>query len=220
MSKKDKSDILSGMGSGFQIIKALRDAGASDDQLRAIITRGSTIPGQIVALLKGPTEIKSGVTYSIPVNLTRTLAEMVSAGKYDYANPNIVEKNFPIQRPSVSEDAVEGGPYRTPAVSNDSIKIVLVHLNKVATTTEVLEHMDKLGLRPARIEELLALGEKHPDIQCQFPLVALGSVWVNSDGYRNVACLVWYGSERNLILRWDVPGYRWGEACRFVAVSK
>jgi hypothetical protein len=221
--KKDKSDILSGMGSGFQIIKALRDAGASDDQLRAIITNGSELPRQIASLLKGVSKSQASDTFTITVDYTKSLADMITVGKYDYTNPNIVEKNFPIQRPSNSKADIQssGNPYRTPGVQNDnSTEIVLVHLNKVASTTEVLAHMDKLGLRPARIEELLAFGEKYPHKQREFPIVALGSVWVVSDQDRFVAYLDGHGSERNLPLYWDNPVYTWSEVCRFVAVSK
>ncbi len=48
---KQKSDILSGMGSGFQIVKALRDAGATDEDLRRIIVENSPLPRQIVEIL-------------------------------------------------------------------------------------------------------------------------------------------------------------------------
>ncbi|TSC83630.1 MAG: Uncharacterized protein G01um101413_959 [Parcubacteria group bacterium Gr01-1014_13] len=222
--KKDKSDILSGMGSGFQIIKALRDAGASDDQLRTIIANGSALPDQIVALLKGANdESQSGGTYSVTIDYSKSLAQMIVAGKYDYANPDIVEKNFPIQRPNASEGDIQssGNPYRTLGIQNDNnTEIVLVHLKKVVTTTEVLAHMDKLGLRPARIEELLAFGEKYPKKQLEFPIVALGSVWVYSDQLRHVACLDRNGSERDLNLDWGNPAYAWSEVCRFAAVSK
>jgi hypothetical protein len=232
-SNEEKSAITaaSGMMSAvwLDLLSAVRERGGSGEDLYRLNTpEGKSIIGKLADVIvanngKQAVPISHNyVTYPVPVNLTRTLAEMVSAGKYDYANPNIVEKNFPIQRPSASEVAVEGGdPYRTPGIQNsDSTKLVLVHLNKVATTTEVLEHMDKLGLRPARIEELLALGEKYPDLQRQFPIVALGSVWVLSGGRRFVAYLARGGSRRGLVLGWVGPGCTWGELCRFVAVSK
>lgn len=53
---KQKSDILSGIGTSFQIIKALRDAGASNDELRAILAKDSSLPQQIIALLKSKIE--------------------------------------------------------------------------------------------------------------------------------------------------------------------
>lgn len=217
------SDMMSAVWQ--DLLAAVRERGGSGEDLYRLNTpegKSTIIKLADVIVTNNGKRVESinYDTYSVPVDLTRTLAEMVAAGKYNYANPNIVEKNFPIQRPSVSEDAVEGGPYRTPGVQNTNTKIVLVHLNKVATTSEVLEYLDKLGLRPARIEELLALGEKFPDVQRQFPVVALGSVWVCSGESRRVAYLGGSGSGRSMSLDWDDPGRAWREIYRFPAVSK
>jgi len=45
-----------------------------------------------------------------------------------------------------------------------------------------------------------------------------GSVWVNSNGNRNVAYLNRDGDERNLNLNWDDDN--WNDNCRFLAVSQ
>ena len=222
-----KSDIVSNMMRGTQIVKAisdaLRDRGADDDYLKRILREGSDLPSKIANLLMEG-EQKSPIinydSYSVSVDYTRTLADMINAGKYDYANKDIVEKNFPIQRPSESEAVTGGGPFRTAPAQNKNIELFLVHLNKVAKTSEVLAHMDKLGLRPARIEPLLALGEKFPNIQRDYLLVALGSVWVRSSGFRDVPGLYRDGSERDLGLGWGDTGGSWRGACRFLAVSK
>lgn len=230
MSKKNVSAIVSGAGwiGGFAnlLVQEMRRQGWSDQSIHALVTE-SKLEEQpiqkIVSLLRNAKTIQNGDTFSVTIDYAKSLADMITAGKYDYANNEIKEKNFPIQRPSVSEaDTGGSGPYRTPgSVSNDnSTNIVLVHLNKLAITTEVLAHMDKLGLRPARIEELLALGEKYPEIQRQFPVVALGSVWVGSGRRRDVAYLDRDGSGRDLILHWGDPGSRWDEVSRFAAVSK
>lgn len=229
-SKEEKSAIVaaSGMMSAvwLDLQSAVRECGGSDEDLYRLNTPDgkSTIAklADIIVASNGKQAKASngGFTYSVTIDYNKSLVDMIVAGKYDYVNSNIAEKNFPIQRPSVSEADTGNGPYRAPGIQNDSIEIVLVHLNKVATTTEVLAHMDKLGLRPARIEELLAFGEKYPAVQREFPVVALGSVWVNSVQDRSVAYLRSNGSERCLYLRWDDPVGAWCEVVRFAAVSK
>jgi len=77
-----------------------------------------------------------------------------------------------------------------------------------------------MNLRPATLPELLAFGAKYPDKQKEFPIMALGSVWIDPDGDRRVHSLGWVEGERELHLGWDKPGYVWGDYCRFLAVSK
>lgn len=231
MSKKNVSAIVSGAGwiGGFAnlLVQEMRRQGWSDESIHALVTESKPEEQsiqKIVSLLKSPKAIQAGDTFSVTIDYKKSLADMIAVGKYDYVNPNIVEKNFPIQqRPSVSEADMQssGNPYRTLGVQNDnSANIVLVHLNKAVKTSEVLAYMDKQGLRPAYIEELLAFGEKYPEIQRQFPVVALGSVWVSSGQGRSVACLGSGGSERDLGLYWGGPDGAWGGVYRFAAVSK
>lgn len=165
-------------------------------------------------------------TYIVSVDYTRTLAQMIEVGKYDWEASDITEEHFPIERPSnFSVPTIDGGHHRTLSVQNCEVKLVLVHLNNVARTDEVVRYMDKLGLRPARIEELLAFGEKYPDIQRHFPVAAIGSFWVDS-GHRNVPFLD-SGSYRRisderriLSLDWDGRALKWADRYRFLAVSK
>ncbi len=147
----------------------------------------------------------------------RTLAERIKAGKYDivYYDQDIVEENFPIHRPN------KVGPLV-------GVDRVFVHLKKTASTNEVFRYMDVHNLRSARIEELLKIGEENPDVQRDFPVVALGSTWVDSDGYLRAK----YLSNSNGFYRYlsltpvfftnssldDSPF--WYEGCRFLAFPK
>lgn len=76
--------------------------------------------------------------------------------------------------------------------------------------------MRKAGFRPALIEDLLALGAEYPELQKQFPIVALGSVWQDPGGRRRVPYLRWDGGGRDLDLYWF--GDDWDERWRFAAV--
>jgi hypothetical protein len=78
--------------------------------------------------------------------------------------------------------------------------------------------MEKAGYRPARIEELLALGASQPELQKEFPIVALASVWRGPGGDRRVPYLRWDVAGRRLDLSWFE--YGWTGDYRFAAVRK
>ena len=83
---------------------------------------------------------------------------------------------------------------------------------------EVLKKLEKLGLRPATLPELLAFGATYPNKQRKFPIVALGSVWRYWEGYRFVPYLWENGARRDLGLGWLERG--WDAYYRFAAVRK
>lgn len=63
-------------------------------------------------------------------------------------------------------------------VSKESreIEFELVHINKDVSTDTALAELERRELRPALYEGLLAFAAKYPELQKQFPIVALGSV--------------------------------------------
>lgn len=140
-------------------------------------------------------------SYPIQINYDRSVKDAIKAGNYDWKNDDITSKNFPSQETGTREATVE-----------------LFHYGKDMSTDEVLADLDKQGYRAATLKELLALGEKHPDLQREFPIIGLGSVWQGSDGNRCCPCLSWGVSERSLGLRWIDS--RWRDDCRFAAVRK
>ena len=140
------------------------------------------------------------VGQQVRVDYRRTLAQMIEAGKYDLSylpedNDMIVEKNFPIQRPAAIWSAV-------------NVEVVLVHLEDPTytypTTNRAFRYMDDNLLRPGRIEDLLAFGEKCPEIQLEFAIVALGSLsLVCTNDYNKLPCaprLFSDGSKRHEII--------------------
>lgn len=139
--------------------------------------------------------------YSAIVDYNMSLAEMIKVGKYDYVNGEIASKNFPIM-----------------GSGKVDISFELVHLNKSASSEEVLLHMEKNNLRPATLAELLAFGAKYPEIQREFPIVALGSFWINGDGIRLVLYLGKDNSKRFFNLYWFDRD--WSGDWRFLAVRK
>ena len=223
MGKKsgaEKSAVVSGAGFAaalwIALEGAIREAGGSDEDIHRLVTpegAGALRKMARVAALRGECEVvttdklaatehqPTPSTYPVTVDYTQTLEQMIAAGRYDKQNRDITQEHFPLQGSGQIE-----------------VELHLVHLNRDASTDSVLAELDRRGLRPATLAELLAFGAKHPNLQKEFPIIALGSVWRHWGGSRGVACLAGWGGERSLSLDW--LGHDWGRCCRFLAVRK
>lgn len=137
----------------------------------------------------------------IAIDYGKSVEELVRAGRYDYANSDVTAKNFPPQGKGTAQ-----------------LDAVLVHLNRYVESEEVLAELEKVGLRAGTLQELLAFGVQYPNVQREYPIVALGSVWRDPYGDRYVPYLWGRGSERHLDLRWF--DYSWGDHDRFLAFRK
>lgn len=141
--------------------------------------------------------------FTLEVNYDQSAEEALGAGNYDSVNENLAGEHFPSTRGGIEQVVVH-----------------LIHFGRQMTSEEVLEELDKQGLRSATIEELLALGaDPHTkDLQRQFPTVALGSVLTYPSGHRYAPAL-WGGDrDRCASLHWFDSG--WFSGYRFAAVSK
>jgi hypothetical protein len=155
-----------------------------------------------IVYLYEPHLIEDG-RYQITVDYSRTLEAMIAAEKYDYVNSSINSTNFPIDQSKSGTETLEA---------------VIVHLDQYVEDTEtVLKLMDKKGLRPATLPELLALGEKYQELQRKYLIYALGSRWLDVDGDWNVPYLGGWRGERRLSLDW---GDGWGGDFRVLAFRK
>ncbi|MFC1618057.1 hypothetical protein ACFL2B_02135 [Patescibacteria group bacterium] len=139
-------------------------------------------------------------TFKVTV-LDEPLAKLIAAGNYDYVSGNITSENFSLDESQIGDFDLE-----------------LVHLSKYEETGEVLAELDARNLEPARIGHLLGFGTKYPEIQREFPILALGSSWVAPRGRRGVPVLEGRGAKRGLGLPWC--GYCWDDGCRFLALRK
>lgn len=203
---RPKSEFLSSLGTMFQIWKSFTDEvlakGGTDDDLRQIQTDIGLRRALAELVVKGKKQKSiTRPTYQVSVDYRLTLPTMILAGHYDWTNSDITAEHFPIKG--------EG---------EQSVEITLFYPNQITTSDQVMAEMDQAGYRPAKLEELLALGATSPDLQREFPIIALGSVWVRRDGDRGVASLDRDGSGRELYLDWF--GSEWDEHCRFAAVRK
>lgn len=141
-----------------------------------------------------------GEAYPLTVDYSLTLEQMIEAGRYDWVNSDITAERFPIE--GTGQVRLEGQ---------------LVYYGKSMSSEAVLTDMDQRGLRPATGAELLAFGEKYPELQRQFPIVELAA----SAEVRGGRCVLDLGGDdrrRYLYLGWFDGG--WGGGCRFLAFRK
>jgi hypothetical protein len=149
------------------------------------------------------TSRKPSEYYVVSVDYAKSVEQMKSDGQYNWSNDNINGENFPLTGKGT--------------IKTDDLK--LVHLNKVTSTKYVKAYLEENGFRPATIEELLAFGATYPDVQREFPIMALGSSWVRGHDHRYVPYLAMAGTKRHLNLHWG-DEHQWPEICRFLAAVR
>lgn len=130
-----------------------------------------------------------------------SLKDRIARGKYNWVNSDITEEHFPVDIPADYE-----AEYK------------LFNFSRSIGSEAAIAEMDKDGFRPATLAELLVIGETQPELQRQFPIIALGSVWRGSVGSRRVPELSLAGGELRLGLGWF--GDVWDGRHRFLAVRK
>lgn len=177
------------------LVNEVINLGGGDDEMNRIHTDRSLrrqladlIVGNAAGGVAGGTVV---ATLELTVDHGKSVEEMVKAGKYNYANDNITGEHFPHPR--------EG---------EETVTIDLVKFDQSGTTAERERQLATHG-DLAEMDDMLALGVQHPDQQRQYPIVFLGSTWVDPRGLRSVGCLWGDGSERLCSLDWGYPDRRW-----------
>ena len=141
-------------------------------------------------------------TLTLLIDETKSVDELVKAGEFDWVSDNITSANFP-------------NPANGTAGNHE---LALFHFGKTMSSDAVKAEMDKEGYEPANAWDLLAFAKKEPNLQRQFPTVALKNVWQDPDRYRRVPYL--YGSAGDRHLDLDCLDVDWGGRCRFLARRK
>jgi hypothetical protein len=149
--------------------------------------------------------------YPITVDHSRSLADMMASTR-------------PSKRPTPEDVAKVAEKWPIDGSGIEERTTVIVQLPKYATTREAESAIVRRGLRAARLEELLAFGERYPDVQDSVPVVALGSSYVDYLGVRWVPMLgttpLMYGEEmRHLMAATARPDDQWAEG-GFLAVRE
>lgn len=202
MSKSKASEMVRGAGMAadlvLKLITAVKERGGSEEDVHWVVTT----EGEPMLAYIADHIVKVGAVQRnrYPVQSKhKSLQEAIAAGKYDYVNNYITAEHFKLE----GEIVVEA-------------ELVLYPPDRDIESDDVVKELDQMGLRPATLPELCAFGEKYPDIQREFPVVALGSVCVGPGGGRGVAYLGNWGSEREIDLDYRVgewvPFYRFAAA--------
>jgi hypothetical protein len=149
--------------------------------------------------------------YPITVDHSRSLVDLLMS-------------TGPTKRPSPEDVAEIGAKWPIDGSGPEERTTVIVRLHKYATTREAESEIARRGLRAARLDELLAFGERYPDVQDSFPVVALGSSHVDRLGVRRVPMLgtTQLMDDEELRHLMDVPadpGEQWADA-GFLAVRE
>jgi hypothetical protein len=212
MAKRDVAGIVAGAGLLTSIFtefaQAVYDRGGTAEDIHRLATpEGRAIIGKLAELTVCGTY---GNTFILSIDYSRPLAEVVAAGNYNYADPNITEENFPTNK---VDPAVDGNP-----TGVQGAVAMLVQPDCHIDSMRILGELDRIGLRPGSMFELAVFGEQHPEVQLKFPILAAGSVWTHPDGHRRVGYL--WGDDIRRRLSHDYFDSRWWENCRFLAFRK
>lgn len=95
------------------------------------------------------------------------------------------------------------------------LELVLVHFDRDIGSDQAIAELDKMGMVPPKIGHTCALGAQHSDLQKQFLIMCLGSVWTDADGDRNVPLGDWDDECWLYLNYWHGD---WAGRCRFVVV--
>lgn len=138
--------------------------------------------------------------YLARIDYNLTLAKMIALGRYQSVDSDILPLNFPVIGSGKKEVGLEIFPFDCRISSVDVVK-----------------EMRAADREPARIEHLLAFGAGYPEIQKQFPISALGSVWKLSLNLFMVSSLDMTNDNKRS-LKLDYSNYIWEAGRGFLAV--
>lgn len=175
-----------------QLLQVIRECNLSVPEVIDIIKGNDAVDKQA----KSTEEIKLIVDYS------QTVKQMIEAGKYDCIVSDITEKHFPLPSELFGERI--------------TVSSKLFHFNRDITSKDVIVEMEEVGYHPAILPELLALGKARPELQRQFPIIALGSIWRDSDCVRYTPGLRVSNNGRKLNLYWFSGD--WNAYYRFLGI--
>jgi len=183
------------------LFERVKKRGYSDDEiLRVATAQGDSLLDKFADVMAAAAR-KPHDAFPVTVNYDLSVQEAIEAGKYQAVHADINAKNFPSTRSGQA-----------------ALEIVLVRFEQRMKSEDVLQELDKEGLRAAELPEFLAFGAKYPDVQRKFSIAGLGSVWRDRKGYRNVPCLYEASEGRYLDLHWWDDA--WYSYSRFAATRK
>jgi len=197
-AKKSRTEaIVSAMGVLLSWITTLvndvRELGGEIEDIYRLATEDGRDTVKAIARLIVEAGQKARNSYSVLLDATRSLADLVALGRYDWVNSDITAEHFPVKSQGKRNVRVELWWPNRYFNNGDEVIAELAKLND-----ELAKENASYSYRFAFIEELLALGASQPELQRQFPIAALGSIWLVSDPFRRFAFLDRGGAGRVL----------------------
>jgi len=163
------------IGKMHEFLLALKKAGFTDKLIQRVINSENNematkmfaaIAPYVVEFKPAKIEVISDFT----VDYARTVEEMVAAGKYDSASDEITSFHYPIPGDKIGKkEDISTRLFNLSSIEHKEYKVIL--------REDAIEAMHKEGFRPATAHEIMAFGEKNPELQRQFQIYALGSCW-------------------------------------------
>lgn len=156
----------------------------------------------------------SDETYDVRLDYDKAFEDMIADGKYELKH-NELPEHFKMDGRGSVDVQLHLVSFRRTTKNGLEYRDV--------TSKEVEVGLEALGLKPAKMEHLLAFGAQYPDKQREFKVVALGSRWTAVGGYNGYYRVPWLGdvrSERILGVWLEYPSYSWVIPVRFLAISK
>lgn len=140
----------------------------------------------------------------VDVDFTKSKRELINAGKYGYVDSRLMHGEFPVKGSGTGR-----------------IQILIVNFGRPMTSAEILNELEEMKLRPINFRELLAIGKQYPNLQRNFPIVALGSaIWKDAAGAEYCGILSKFQKERWIGVSYlNENKYYWKSECCFGAIS-
>lgn len=142
-------------------------------------------------------------------NYNQPLKELVASAGFDEVwPPGILDKITWVDQAKELE-RVEVNPH---------VAVQLIHLDVLKDSEGAVIELAIRDQRPGTFVELMALAKAKPTLQLEFPIVALGSRFVDVKGAPRVAFI--FKNEKNKRALFFVVPTEWGEDCRFLFAPK
>lgn len=139
--------------------------------------------------------------YPVQIDYDLSLKDMVEAGNYNRVDPDILnfsvigkgKREIHLQLLMIIDSCGHTGVIQFPVprqgnASSDEGIVVINAEKGVIYSEEVFACMDSVGLRPAKVEEMLAFGARYPTVQLQHLVICLGSTWNDLVPYLTCNC--------------------------------
>ena len=127
------------------------------------------------------------INYEIDIP-TNNFEELIRLGNYSKIDNKIIKENFVF-----------------PELTKNKVNLEIMDYNKSTTLKAMQEERQKLesqGFRGANIYEILTFGIQYPEVQREFPILAMKAETNRVMGYKGILSLQQTNGERHLDIIW------------------